>query len=35
MKWLKLIEVAVTVTIGVILYIGKNDMIRDRQMRRM
>lgn len=35
MKWLKLIGVAVAVTIGVILYIGKDDMIRYRQMRRM
>jgi hypothetical protein len=35
MKWLKLIGVAVAVTIGVILYIGKDDMIRYREMRRM
>ncbi len=35
MKWWKLIGAAVTVTVGVILYIGKDDMIRYRQMRRM
>jgi hypothetical protein len=35
MKWLKLIAVAALVTVGVILYIGKDDMLRYRQMRRM
>jgi hypothetical protein len=35
MKWMKLIGVAALVTVGVILYIGKDDMIRYRQMRRM
>jgi hypothetical protein len=35
MKWWKLIGAAVAVTVGVILYIGKDDMIRYRQMRRM
>jgi hypothetical protein len=35
MKWWKLIGAAAAVTVGVILYVGKDDMIRYHQMRRM
>ena len=35
MKWWKLLCAAVAVTVGVILYIGRDDMIKYRQMRRM
>ena len=35
MKWWKWACVAGVVTVGVILFIGKDDMIRYRRMRRM
>jgi hypothetical protein len=35
MKWWKLIGAAAVVTVGVILYIGKDDVKRYRQMRNM
>jgi len=35
MKWRKWVAAAATVTVGVILYIGKDDMIRYRRMRQM
>jgi hypothetical protein len=35
MKWLLWVSTGTAVAVGVILFIGKDDMIRYRRMRRM
>jgi len=35
MKWLKWIAIAIVVTVGVLLFLNKDDLRRTMQMRQM